>query len=134
MGPSSRYNLSVYMAVWNRYWMVSSCPQYSYLLIPATSSSRFLYIFVPSFQLQLLGIAIVMVCNGVCETRFDMQMTGLPSHPQHELALRQCYGHSGMVTFVLHGDLDRCNRFLGALKIICPATSLGGYESVIFLL
>ncbi|XP_018315202.1 putative cystathionine gamma-lyase 2 [Mycetomoellerius zeteki] len=51
----------------------------------------------------------------------------LPSHPQHQLALTQQTGHSGMVSFYLKGD---SNRFLQALKIFTLAESLGGYESL----
>ncbi|XP_012280924.1 cystathionine gamma-lyase [Orussus abietinus] len=51
----------------------------------------------------------------------------LPSHPQHELALKQTTGHSGMVTFYLKGDAF---KFLKALKIFTLAESLGGYESL----
>merc|ERR1712045_838915 len=31
---------------------------------------------------------------------------GLPSHPQHELVKRQCYGHSGMMSFYLMGGYE----------------------------
>jgi cystathionine gamma-lyase len=51
----------------------------------------------------------------------------LPSHQQHELALRQTSGHSGMVSFYLKGD---STKFLKALKIFTLAESLGGYESL----
>jgi len=51
----------------------------------------------------------------------------LPSHQQHELALRQTSGHSGMVSFYLKGDSA---RFLKALKVFTLAESLGGYESL----
>ncbi|XP_076686882.1 cystathionine gamma-lyase isoform X3 [Andrena cerasifolii] len=51
----------------------------------------------------------------------------LPSHPQHELALRQTSGHSGMVSFFLKGD---SRKFLKALKLFALAESLGGYESL----
>ncbi|KAF3420221.1 hypothetical protein E2986_09866 [Frieseomelitta varia] len=51
----------------------------------------------------------------------------LPSHPQHEIALKQASGHSGMVSFYLKGD---SNKFLKALKIFTLAESLGGYESL----
>ncbi|XP_011339496.2 putative cystathionine gamma-lyase 2 [Ooceraea biroi] len=51
----------------------------------------------------------------------------LPSHPQHELALKQTTGHSGMVSFYLKGD---SRKFLKALKIFTLAESLGGYESL----
>ena len=42
---------------------------------------------------------------------------GLPSHPQHELVLRQCYGHSGMMSFYLKGGLQESKAFLSALKV-----------------
>ncbi|XP_011264351.2 putative cystathionine gamma-lyase 2 [Camponotus floridanus] len=54
----------------------------------------------------------------------------LPSHPQHELALKQTTGHSGMISFYLKGDTE---KFLKALKVFTLADSLGGYESVIKL-
>jgi len=55
---------------------------------------------------------------------------GLPSHPQHELAKRQCYGHSGMITFYIKGGLDESRAFFKALKVFTLAESLGGYESL----
>ena len=42
---------------------------------------------------------------------------GLPSHPQHELVKRQCYGHSGMMSFYLKGGLNESKKFLSALKV-----------------
>ncbi|XP_029041703.1 putative cystathionine gamma-lyase 2 [Osmia bicornis bicornis] len=51
----------------------------------------------------------------------------LPSHPQHELALKQTSGHSGMVSFYLRGD---ATKFLKSLKLFTLAESLGGYESL----
>ena len=42
---------------------------------------------------------------------------GLPSHPQHELVTRQCYGHSGMMSFYLKGGLQESKAFLSALKV-----------------
>jgi len=55
---------------------------------------------------------------------------GLPSHPQHELVKRQCYGHSGMMSFYLKGGLEESKKFLSSLKLITLAESLGGYESL----
>merc|ERR1719516_337171 len=55
---------------------------------------------------------------------------GLPSHPQHSLVLKQCYGHSGMISFYLKGKLEESKKFLSALKVITLAESLGGYESL----
>jgi len=42
---------------------------------------------------------------------------GLKSHPDHELALRQQFGHSGMVTFLIKGGLNESMKFLEALQI-----------------
>lgn len=55
---------------------------------------------------------------------------GLPSHPQHELAKRQCYGHSGMCSIYLKGGLTESRAFFKALKVFTLAESLGGYESL----
>lgn len=55
---------------------------------------------------------------------------GLPSHPQHELAKKQSYGHSGIMSFYLDGDLNNSKKFLQNLKVFTLAESLGGYESL----
>ncbi|XP_055383081.1 cystathionine gamma-lyase [Condylostylus longicornis] len=55
---------------------------------------------------------------------------GLPSHPQYELTRRQCYGHSGIMSFYLVGDLQKSKKFLQSLKLFTLAESLGGYESL----
>ncbi|EGI65571.1 PREDICTED: cystathionine gamma-lyase-like [Acromyrmex echinatior] len=54
----------------------------------------------------------------------------LSSHPQHQLALTQQTGHSGMVSFYLKGD---SKRFLLALKVFILGGSLGGPESLVEL-
>lgn len=55
---------------------------------------------------------------------------GLPSHPQHELALKQSYGHSGILSFYIKGGLNESKKFLKNLKVFTLAESLGGYESL----
>ncbi|XP_026969870.1 cystathionine gamma-lyase isoform X1 [Sagmatias obliquidens] len=55
---------------------------------------------------------------------------GLPSHPQHELAKRQCTGCPGMITFYIKGSLQHAETFLKNLKLFTLAESLGGYESL----
>ena len=55
---------------------------------------------------------------------------GLPSHPQHELARRQCTGFGGMISFEL-GSYDEAKRFLDRLKLCALAESLGGVETLI---
>ena len=55
---------------------------------------------------------------------------GLPSHPQHELAKRQCHGHSGIMSFYIKGGLEESSQFLKSLKVFTLAESLGGFESL----
>lgn len=55
---------------------------------------------------------------------------GLPSHPQHELALKQTYGYSGVFSFYIKGDLEASKKFFEALELFTLAESLGGYESL----
>lgn len=55
---------------------------------------------------------------------------GLPSHPQHELAKKQTYGHSGIMSFYIKGGLEESSAFLKALQVFTLAESLGGYESL----
>jgi cystathionine gamma-lyase len=56
---------------------------------------------------------------------------GLPSHPQHELAQRQMARPSGMISFVIKGNLDNARRFAEAVKIFQLAESLGAVESLL---
>lgn len=55
---------------------------------------------------------------------------GLPSHPQHELAKRQMYGHSGIISFNIKGGLNESTKFLQASKLFTLAESLGGCDSL----
>jgi cystathionine beta-lyase/cystathionine gamma-synthase len=56
---------------------------------------------------------------------------GLPSHPQHDLAMRQMSGFGGMLSFTLEGDETRAMTFAKGLKYFSLAESLGGVESLI---
>ena len=56
---------------------------------------------------------------------------GLPGHPGHDLAKRQMKGFGGMLSFELDCDLDAARKFSAGLKIVKPAVSLGGVESLI---
>ncbi|XP_054166682.1 cystathionine gamma-lyase-like [Oppia nitens] len=55
--------------------------------------------------------------------------SGLPSHPQHELARKQCRGFSGMISFRLKGDAQQTQVFLKSLKLFKLVVSLGSVES-----
>jgi len=56
---------------------------------------------------------------------------GLLSHRQHDIAKQQMKGFGGMVSFELNTDLDGIKKFQHELKLIKPALSLGGVESLI---
>jgi cystathionine gamma-lyase len=56
---------------------------------------------------------------------------GLPSHPQHQLAVRQQRGFGGMISFHLRGGLEQARAFLRACNVFACAESLGGVESLI---
>jgi cystathionine beta-lyase/cystathionine gamma-synthase len=55
---------------------------------------------------------------------------GLPTHPQHPLALRQCSGFGGMIAFDV-GDYAAAKRLLDRLRLCALAESLGGVETLI---
>jgi cystathionine beta-lyase/cystathionine gamma-synthase len=55
---------------------------------------------------------------------------GLPSHPQHALAVRQMRGFGGMLAFEL-GSLDAARRVLNGVRLHALAESLGGVETLI---
>jgi methionine-gamma-lyase len=57
---------------------------------------------------------------------------GLPSHPQHDIALKQMKsGFGGMVSFEVKGGFDRAYRAIGRTQICALAVSLGGTETLI---
>ena len=56
---------------------------------------------------------------------------GLASHPGHAIAVRQMTdGFGGMMSILLKGGFAEVQRFCTRLKVIVPATSLGGVESL----
>ncbi len=55
---------------------------------------------------------------------------GLPSHEQHELAVRQMSGFGGMISVEL-GTQERAARVLERVRLFSLAESLGGVESLI---
>ncbi len=56
---------------------------------------------------------------------------GLPSHPQHELALRQSPRFGAMLAVELDTGLAGARRFLERCEVFALAESLGGVESLI---
>ena len=56
---------------------------------------------------------------------------GLESHPQHALARRQMTAFGSMLAVEIAGGVDACTRFLDAIDLARPATSLGGPETLV---
>jgi cystathionine gamma-lyase len=56
---------------------------------------------------------------------------GLPSHPGHELALRQMRDFGGMISMRMKGGGGAARRFLPRTKLFSLAESLGGVESLV---
>jgi len=61
----------------------------------------------------------------------DVRWPGSPSHPQHQLAVRQLVHFGGLVTFDLRGGLVAGTTFVESLAIAQLATSLGGPETLV---
>ena len=56
---------------------------------------------------------------------------GLASHPQHDIAKRQMTdGYGGMMSLMLKTEYAGTRKFCSSLKVLLPATSLGGTESL----
>ena len=57
---------------------------------------------------------------------------GLPSHPQHEVALRELpRGFGGMLAFEVEGGVEAGKMFCDALELAWVATSLGGTTTLV---
>jgi cystathionine gamma-synthase len=56
---------------------------------------------------------------------------GLPSHPQHEIALQQMTGFGGVVSFEVDGDMARTSRLVDLLRLPYIGPTLGGVESIV---
>jgi cystathionine beta-lyase len=56
---------------------------------------------------------------------------GLESHPAYAVARRQMWGFGGMLSFEVDERKVTCDRFLRRLKLVTPALSLGGVETIV---
>lgn len=56
--------------------------------------------------------------------------TGLPSHPQYELARKQQSGECGLLSVEIEGDVKNVETFCDNLKIFEKGCSWGGFESL----
>ncbi|KAJ3182252.1 hypothetical protein HDU85_003294 [Gaertneriomyces sp. JEL0708] len=94
----------------------------------ANRGLKTLHLRMQAHQRNALSIASYLESHPLVER---VIYPGLPSHPQHALALKQARGFGGMVTFYIKdATLDHSNAFLSALRIFALAESLGGVESL----
>lgn len=56
---------------------------------------------------------------------------GLPSHPQHRLALKQMSGGGGMISMFIRGGEPAARKFCERTELFTLAESLGGVESLV---
>ena len=56
---------------------------------------------------------------------------GLSTHPQHALARRQMSAFGSVLSVGIDGGPEACARFLQAVELVRPATSLGGPETLV---
>jgi cystathionine gamma-lyase/cystathionine beta-lyase/cystathionine gamma-lyase/homocysteine desulfhydrase len=75
------------------------------------------------------GLALAQFLEGHPKVQ-AVYYPGLPSHPQHALAVRQMRGFGGMLAFEL-GSLEAARRLLNSVRLIALAESLGGVETLI---
>ena len=64
--------------------------------------------------------------NGILRVLYP----GLPSHPQHELALKQMSGFGTVVTFDVDGGKERAFRLLNAMRLVDISNNLGDAKSL----
>jgi len=95
--------------------------------------------------LALLGVKTLPLrmekhsANGMAVARFleahpkveRVIYPGLESHPQHEVARRQMSDFSGMISFVLKGDITSGVTLMNNVKLCSLAESLGAVETMI---
>ncbi len=65
--------------------------------------------------------------DGVAWVRYP----GLPSHPQHDLAVRQMSGPGSVIAFELRGGAESGRVMMNSVQMCTLAVSLGGVESLI---
>jgi cystathionine beta-lyase/cystathionine gamma-synthase len=56
--------------------------------------------------------------------------TGLPDHPQYELAKRQMSGAGGLMSFVVSGGMPGAAMVMDSFKLICHAVTFGTSRTI----
>ena len=56
--------------------------------------------------------------------------TGLESHPQRDIILKQQKGHTSLMSLILDATVEQSIKFLDDLKLFGKGCSWGGFESL----
>jgi len=90
--------------------------------------------------IRTLGVRLAHQCNSAMElvTRLTthkaisaVHYPGLPTHPQHALAAKQMRQFGSLLSFEVVGGKDAARKVVDGLKLVRPAVSLGGPETLI---
>ena len=90
--------------------------------------------------IRTLGVRLAHQCNSAMElaTRLSthkaisaVHYPGLSTHPQHELAAKQMRQFGSLLSFEVIGGKDAARKVVDGLKLVRPAVSLGGPETLI---
>ena len=90
--------------------------------------------------IRTLGVRLAHQCNSAMElaTRLTthkaisaVHYPGLSTHPQHALAVKQMRQFGSLLSFEVVGGKDAARKVVDGLKLVRPAVSLGGPETLI---
>jgi len=90
--------------------------------------------------IRTLGVRLAHQCNSAMElaTRLSthkaisaVHYPGLSTHPQHALATKQMRQFGSLLSFEVVGGKDAARKVVDGLKLVRPAVSLGGPETLI---
>ena len=90
--------------------------------------------------IRTLGVRLAHQCNSAMELATYLtshkaisavHYPGLPTHPQHALAAKQMRQFGSLLSFDIAGGKDAARKVVDGLKLVRPAVSLGGPETLI---
>ena len=90
--------------------------------------------------IRTLGVRLAHQCSSAMELATYLashkaisavHYPGLPKHPQHALAAKQMRQFGSLLSFDIAGGKDSARKVVDGLKLVRPAVSLGGPETLI---
>lgn len=76
------------------------------------------------------GMAVARFLESQTQVK-SVYYPGLPSHPDHDVAMRLMSGFGGMVSFEIAGTREQTSAFVDALRIPYIGPSFGGTEALV---